>query len=73
MDQLLTLEFWKVQIEVATSSLWVVIPLLLIAGIIGWKAKGIINDRKIRGLRTEIIPASNFSRLMTSRNLLPTK
>jgi hypothetical protein len=54
MDQLLTPEFWKVQIEVATSALWVVIPLLLISGIIGWRSKGIIDDRKIRGLRTEI-------------------
>ena len=44
----------KVQIEVATSALWVVIPLLLIAGLIGWKSKGIIDDRKISGLRAEI-------------------
>ena len=54
MDQLLTPEFWKVQIEVATSVFWVVIPLLLIAGMIGWKSKGIIYDRKLRGLRAEI-------------------
>ena len=54
MDQLLTPEFWKGQIEVATSAFWVVIPLLLIAGMIGWKSKGIIDKRKIRGLRAEI-------------------
>jgi hypothetical protein len=54
MDQLLTPEFWKVQIELVTSALWIVIPSLLVAGIIGWKSKGIIYDKKIRGLRTEI-------------------
>jgi hypothetical protein len=54
MDQLLTPEFWKVQIEVVTSALSVVIPLLLIAGMIGWKSKGFIDDRKISGLRAEI-------------------
>ena len=54
MDQLLTPEFWKAQIEVASSALWAVIPLLLIAGIIGWKSKGIVDKRKITGLRAEI-------------------
>ena len=54
MDQLLTPEFWKVQIEVATSALWIVTPLLLIAVMIGWKSKSIIDKRKIRGLRAEI-------------------
>jgi hypothetical protein len=50
----LLLSFWKAQIEVATSAPWVVIPLLLIAGIIGWKSRSIIDARKIRGLRAEI-------------------
>jgi hypothetical protein len=54
MDQVLTPEFWKVQIELATSAFWIVIPLLLVAGIIGWKFKGIIYDRKLSDLRAEI-------------------
>jgi hypothetical protein len=54
VDQFLTPEFWKAQIEVATSAPWVVVPLLLIAGIIGWKSRSIIDARKIRGLRVEI-------------------
>jgi dsDNA-specific endonuclease/ATPase MutS2 len=54
VDQLLTPEFWKAQIEVATSAPWVVIPLLLIAGIIGWGSKGIVDDRKIKGMMAEI-------------------
>jgi hypothetical protein len=54
MDQLLAPEFWKAQIEVASSAPWVVIPLLMIAGIIGWKSKSIVDDRKIRGMMAEI-------------------
>jgi hypothetical protein len=54
VDQLLAPEFWKAQIEVAASASWVVIPLLLIAGIIGWKSKSAVDDRKIRGMRAEI-------------------
>jgi hypothetical protein len=54
MDQILTPEFWEAQIEFARSASWVVIPLLLIAGIIGWKSKRIVDDRKIRGMMAEI-------------------
>ena len=54
MDQLLAPEFWKAQIEVASSAPWVVIPLLMIAGIIGWRSKSIVDDRKIKGMMAEI-------------------
>ena len=52
MEKLLTTEFWLSQTAVIMSAPWVIIPLLLMSGFIGWKIKGGI-DGGARLLRAE--------------------
>jgi hypothetical protein len=54
MDQILTTQFWHDQWTVITSAPWLVIPLLLVAGFVGWKWKGANDDGEIRGVRAEL-------------------
>jgi hypothetical protein len=49
MDQIFTSQFWHDQWTVITSAPWLVIPLLLVAGFVGWKWKGANDDGEIRG------------------------
>jgi hypothetical protein len=58
MDQIFTSQFWHDQWTVITSAPWLVIPLLLVAGFVGWKWKGANDDGEIRGLRAEINAAA---------------
>ena len=67
MDQLFTRQFWHDQWAVVASAPWVIVPLLLIAGLVGWKAKGIIDDGQIRGLRAQLDVADQRLRLATER------
>jgi len=53
MDQLLTGQFWHDQWAFVWSAPWVIIPLLLIAGLVGAKIKGALDGGEIRGLRAE--------------------
>ena len=47
-EKLSTPEFWQALPTVVT---WATAPLLLLAGFIGWKIKGWLDDREIRGLK----------------------
>jgi hypothetical protein len=51
MDLIFTTQFWHDQWTVITSAPWLVIPLLLVAGLVGWKWKATNDDGEIRGLR----------------------
>jgi hypothetical protein len=53
MDTLLTPEFWSGQIAGAIQNWAVVIPLLFLAGVIGWQWKGSNDDVEIKALRTQ--------------------
>jgi hypothetical protein len=53
MEQIFTTQFWRDQFAVVASAPWTIIPLLLIAGFIGWKWKGINDDGEIRELRAK--------------------
>lgn len=48
MEKLLTPEFWQTLPTVVT---WATVPLLLFAGLVGWKAKGAQDDGEIRALK----------------------
>jgi hypothetical protein len=58
MDQIFTSQFWHDQWVVITSAPWLVIPLLLVAGLVGWKWKGGNDEGEIRGLRAELDTAA---------------
>jgi hypothetical protein len=51
MDQIFTTQFWHDQWTVITSAPWLVIPLLLVAGFVGWKWKAASDDGEIRELK----------------------
>ena len=51
MEKLLTPEFWQAQSAVVMSAPWVVGPLLVFAGFVGWQIKGWLDNREIIGLR----------------------
>jgi hypothetical protein len=53
MDTLLTPEFWSGQIAGAIQNWAVVIPLLFVAGVIGWQWKGSNDDVEIKALRAQ--------------------
>jgi hypothetical protein len=53
MDQIFTTQFWHDQWSVITSAPWLVIPLLLVAGFVGWKWKAANDDGEIRELRAK--------------------
>jgi hypothetical protein len=53
MDTLLTPEFWSGQIAGAIQNWAVVIPLLFLAGVIGWQWKGSNDDVEIKALRAQ--------------------
>jgi hypothetical protein len=53
MDTLLTPEFWSGQITGAMQNWAVVIPLLFLAGVIGWQWKGSNDDVEIKALRAQ--------------------
>ena len=50
MDQVFTTQFWHDQFAVIASAPWAIIPLLLIAGFVGWKWKATNDDGEIREL-----------------------
>ena len=52
-DQIFTTQFWHDQFTVIASAPWVIIPSLLIAGFVGWKWKGAIDEGEIRELRAK--------------------
>jgi hypothetical protein len=54
MDQIFTSQFWHDQWAVVTGAPWVVIPLLLIAGFVGWIWKGANNKDEISALKAHI-------------------
>ena len=58
MDQVFTPQFWQDQFAVIGSAPWAIIPLLLIAGLVGWKWKGTIDDGEIRALRARVDTAA---------------
>ena len=49
MEKLLTPEFWQ---TVLVTAPWV-IPLLLVAGVVGYMIKAALDGREIRGLKAE--------------------
>jgi hypothetical protein len=51
MDQLLTVQFWHDQWAFVASAPSVIVPLVLVAAFIGWRAKGAVDDGEIRGYR----------------------
>ena len=51
---LLSPDLWKSQWDVVTSAPWLILPSLVVAGLIGWKVKGSLDDAEVRGLKTEI-------------------
>jgi septal ring factor EnvC (AmiA/AmiB activator) len=53
MDQLFTSQFWRDQFAVVWAAPWAIIPLLLIAGGVGWKWKAANDDGEIRELRAK--------------------
>jgi hypothetical protein len=53
MDQVFTTQFWHDQFAVIASAPWAIIPLLLIAGFVGWKWKATNDDGEIRELRAK--------------------
>jgi hypothetical protein len=63
IDQLLTVEFWQSLPGVALRAWAIIIPLLLIAGYVGWTIKGWLDGREIRGLRAEINTADRQLKL----------
>jgi hypothetical protein len=54
MDQLLTPDFWKVQLAIVASAPWLIAPLLLVCGVIGWFICSRINKGQIEGLRAQL-------------------
>jgi len=54
MVEIFTWKFWHDQWEIVASAPWLIIPSLLIAGLVGWKWKGINDDGEMRGLRAEL-------------------
>ena len=53
MEELFTPEFWAAQSAVVLKAPWVIVPLLLIAGVIGSTINGWRYGREIKGLRAE--------------------
>ncbi len=53
LEQLFTAAFWKAQWAVVASAPWLIVPLLLVAGFIGWRWKASNDDGEIRGCRAE--------------------
>ena len=63
MDQIFTSQFWYEQWTVITSAPWLVIPLLLLAGLVGWMWKSTNDDGEIRGLRAGLKAAAQRLKL----------
>jgi hypothetical protein len=53
VEQLFTVQFWHDQWAFIMSAPWVIVPLLAIAAVVGWKIKGALDGRELRGLRAE--------------------
>jgi hypothetical protein len=53
MDQVFTPEFWQRQWAIVMDAPWVIIPLLLIAGLIGSRWQRSTDDGEIRGVKAE--------------------
>jgi hypothetical protein len=53
VDQLLTTQFWHDQWTFVMSAPWIILPLLLIAGFVGWRWKASNDDGEIRVSRAE--------------------
>jgi hypothetical protein len=51
MEQLFTAKFWHEQLAVVMMAPWLIIPLLCIAGLIGWTIKSAIDGGEIKALR----------------------
>jgi len=58
MDQVFTAQFWHDQFAVIASAPWAIIPLLLIAGFVGWKWKATNDDGEMRKLRARVDTAA---------------
>jgi len=54
MDQLLTPDFWKVQLAFVASAPWLILPLLLVFAVIGWAACSRVNKGQIEGLKSQL-------------------
>lgn len=53
MEKLFTVEFWQAQSAVVMAAPWVIVPLLLFVGFLGWKVKAVLDDGEMRGLKAE--------------------
>jgi chromosome segregation ATPase len=53
MDQVFTGKFWQDQWGVVMSAPWLILPLLVIAGSIGWRWKASNDDGEIRGFSAQ--------------------
>ena len=53
MDNLLTSQFWHDQWAFVMNAPWIIFPLLLTAGFVGWRWKASNDDGEIRGCRAE--------------------
>jgi hypothetical protein len=54
MEQIFTTEFWKSELAFVMGAPWIVIPLLLIAGVGGWWLRGREDSGHIRGLQAQL-------------------
>jgi hypothetical protein len=72
-QQLFTPEFWQSLPGVALRAWVIIIPLLLIAGYVGWTIKAWVDGREIRGLRAEINTADHQLKLAQSEQKAVTK
>jgi hypothetical protein len=54
IEQIFTSQFWHDQWDVIARAPYLIVPLLLIAGFVGWKWKGTNDDGEMRGLRAEV-------------------
>jgi hypothetical protein len=54
MDQLLTPDFWEVQLAIVASAPWLAVPLLLVSAVIGWLARSLVSEAQIEGLKAQV-------------------
>jgi hypothetical protein len=67
MDQFFTGQFWHEQWAVVMSAPWLIVPLLLLSGFIGWRFRKAVDDGEIRGLREQKLAAADRLQLAHDR------